>query len=346
MQSFGKLVTSQILKVDLQKQLLDVLDSQCKIDRKKLPLKKLPCVPFPRALTRELLDKIDWKNMKWSPKIDGTRALLMCCNRGLFLVDRHFDFYMLPFKVYLQKEWARVTLLDVELKAFKNEFKAAFGLDIISYLGVPLLHKPRKDRYALLPDIILQISGMLQIVSAELSLMFKEFYPIGSVREMRGTWKITDQLYVETDGVICISDNEPYLSSSLDTLVKIKPHNTVDVFADVDDIQFSHGIGHIRVWYLDKDNKEIIPFTSKGRVFVSSDVISELSSMAQSEVVCECGYDSKSQTWSAIKPRPDKPKANYYAVVKETLQLAENPVTCEMVKSRLKSSDDFKKTIV
>lgn len=353
MQDFGKRVTNDTLRIELQKQVLDVLDPTGS-RRHKLPLRKLTCVPFPKALTKERLDAIDWTDMTFSPKIDGIRALLMCCQRGVFLIDRHFDFYRLPDAAGAANEAKEMcqflTLIDVECKIIEQR-KYVFALDPICYQAQPLHRKPRLARYTQLKDIVSALSPVL-LKHCDLRLVFKPFFPVSSMCSsdakaegisassipLTGMWGI-EGVAVQIDGQICMSNRQPYLSSHVSTLVKVKEHDTVDVFAALDDVTVTDDKGlsqsQIRVWYLDKDNKERIPFTDTGRIAISDALLEEARRESKSKVCCcECLYDRERGVWRVYKPRPDKPHANYYAVVKETLELAQKPITMDMIKAK------------
>lgn len=210
----------------------------------------------PSTITRRDVPRVRLENSVVALKTDGVRYLLLLCTIGsafrAIMVDRKLQMY--EILVFANEDFfAQRTLLDGELVLNHQTNCLCYQVfDVVHMRGRRYNNMTYYDRLQTLHDRMLSelpagISedsreGEDYIVDEDkiyvsvgnhmrLSMAPKRFVPLHNVRRL---WSDRNTSPFPTDGLIINFEHSPIQCGTLQTVLKWKPHNAIDVLVDAE----------------------------------------------------------------------------------------------------------------
>ena len=230
-----------------------------------------------------------------TPKVDGIRALLYICPRGVYLVDRKMVLYRIGL-VKPRGSLVPSTILDGEVVLLQEQlFFLAF--DCIVHGGENFIFRalsPRLDALRTCVPYLETGPGLL--------VQTKPFVPLSQLETLSSDPFPTDGVIIMRDSASCGYHFRPSHS-----LLKWKPSPTIDV--RVDSLR-SDDLGRITAYAAD----------SEPVLVHMTDSVSLLSGC-----IVECSY--LQGAWWTERLRPDKLRPNTLRTIQQTFALCKDPVS-------------------
>lgn len=260
--------------------------------------------PLPRALTRDRLASVDRRHLRFGHKADGSRQLLAFLPIGAFFLDRNEKV------LRLDKQGSTLgTVFDGEWLPKTGMF---WAFDLLASRGECETLVPFDKREAKRIGTIKDLNRPY--------LKNKPWH-----KQVNAVALLPDGF--EADGIILMDDREPWMSTKI---LKWKPQPTLDVYWEAGDGKTVH------VWYEGQDGKKAPLWLADGHRTHDALVPERLRETVQnkpSSLVAEVALQDG--RWTLIGFRPDKPKANYWTVVEETMQVALDNITLDALIDQL-----------
>lgn len=317
-------------------------------------LKKLPG-PLPSTLSRRNLGLLKQQQYWVTEKSDGIRKMMLIprvaqsfATGECLLIDRAWSAHVVReprFSELLCRNGP--TLMDGELIELENEQrqKCFLAYDIIVLDGEFVGNRTLEERLRLIEGRVirrLKNSDHAEELERVLPIRLKFFVPVFEIlritskirKTSSGSYEFYDmgrQIRNKNDGLIFTANNDSYIPSRPDSLLKWKWLDKISVdfklkspyFNHADELIFYAGyaapVGDIKV--------RSQPVDSNVREWIEREFIAR----GIDSVVVECTYDKQNSSWRIEHIRSDKTDANYITTVFSTLETIIDNIKIEEV---------------
>jgi len=288
---------------------------------------------MPVNLSKKDIDNIKKSDYFVSEKTDGIRSMLMILHEGVFLIDRKFEFYLIPGFEMLVEIFAKkgITLLDGEMVTHRTTGKQMY---LIFDLLVLDSEQYTKEKLYIRLDIIgkrfIQVyresleKGLIPQIHPFI-LIGKQFSKIsepknlkllfGSIKKIDGQRYYQDKKrYHKTDGFI-FTPNKPYSPKTCHDLYKWKylDEHSVDL-----KISFDKAIQDLNYFCVDNTGRDLKLNINLQRSD-NDRLIRFMSTQKNPNLIIElCCLDISKNLWKFKMIRTDKARANHIRVVENT----------------------------
>ena len=333
----GPRVENPNLEEKLRKTVLTIL-----FDHSQSTISKLPG-PLPNAIHPHSLKLIQTKNYFVTAKLDGLRHMLLCTERGSYLIDRAFTFRKFTHSYIAEKH----TLVDGEIiwkGEFKNNVQVLFvPFDICMYKGkklsllpfsqrLPYLNEFKKEMHSNESGFSIGSKLILPANQIEQIIQYIEFTPNWIYIEPNQYRSFCDGfVFMDPNGNFFFTEEEESQTKSHDPipttkLLKWKYDNTIDLCAT-----FLQESNAIQLFYYTRTgiNQQIGMISNPDPL-----VCKNLNPTMNVVEVSFPDYNDPS-TWKMIKIRQDKKVPNHASVVEDTISVIKENISFETLISHI-----------
>jgi len=275
-----------------------------------------------------------------SEKTDGIRYMIFIFGNRSFLVDRHYDFYLIKDYDVLHNCFGHGTLLDGEMVRNLQTHKPVYLIfDVLAVNNQPVYQYNLSQRLGEIGQFVSRLRHETEHISTPFEILGKVFHPKEKIQEVfncikdRGNGErvfIDKRRYHFTDGVILTPD-VPYQTFTCANLFKWK-------YLDKWTIDFKVII---------RQNRYFLSCTGPGNTeiecreanFPPEDLAKLRIEMKRARdpsiVIAECSFQPKIGKWKFHQTRPDKKKGNFITIVMDTMESIAENLSHEELKYRI-----------
>jgi hypothetical protein len=304
---------------------------------------------MPVSLSRLHIEQLQTKEYFISEKADGTRYFFFLYQRGVFLIDRKFDFFEVHGFDSLNDRLPNKTLLDGEIVNDLGAKRPKYiAFDLIELNGENVGREATWKRLEKIRDFVVIFRGLAQKSPFPFEILGKSFLPKKNIltlfHRINGSVYRDDKRHYLCDGVLFTPSDQPYKARANLDLLKWK-------FLDRQSIDFyvEFGKNDVLQLYCEAENGSRamccrVPFDPTEHNELVRALQRKKDLMQQTNVVAEFIFDVHMGTWKFHCVRTDKNKANHTTIAFDTMESIAQNITKEELLYRLTrnpQSDDW-----